>query len=389
MDIIKAKIDQATKLLDEMNIDAWALFERETPMLHDPTHPMVVGINVAWNSLFLYTRRGDAIALVGNFDAPDFTASGRFTEVQAYVQGPREHMKRIFNQVNPRTLALNYSVNDPVSDGLTHGMFLLLQSYLKETPYADRIISSQEFVGKLRARKLPEEVKRLEHAAILATQAWDRAYQRIQVGMSEKQIGAIIDEEIRRTGGEPSFPTIVNAGAKTSAGHVAPTDAIIEPSELLHIDFGIKINDFCSDLQRLVYFKRPGESAPPAELQRAFDTVAMIITKTAEAALPGKQGHEIDALARQLLRDNGYPEYQHALGHQLGRDVHDGGGILGPQWERYGNTPNIPLEASNVFTLELEIILDGIGCVGLEEDTVITPTGARYLCERQTALLAK
>ena len=171
MDIIKANIDKATQLLDEMNIDAWALFERETPMLHDPTHPMVVGINVAWNSLFLYTRRGDAIALVGNFDAPDFTASGRFTEVQAYVQGPREHMKRIFNQVNPQTLALNYSVNDPVSDGLTHGMFLLLQSYLKETPYGDRIISSQEFGGNHRARKLPEEVKRLEHHAILATQA--------------------------------------------------------------------------------------------------------------------------------------------------------------------------------------------------------------------------
>ena len=389
MDIIKAKIDQATKLLDELNIDAWALFERETAMLQDPTHAMVVGINVAWNSLFLFPRRGDAIALVGNFDEPDFTASGRFTQVQSYVQGPREHIKKIFSQVNPQSLALNYWVNDPVSDGLTHGMFQLLQSYLKETPYADRVISSQEFVGKLRARKLPEEVARLEHSAVLATEAWGPAIQYIQVRMTVIQIGAIINDEIRRTGGVPSFPTIVNAGAKTSAGHVAPTDAMIEPGELLHIDFGIKIDDYCSDLQRLVYFKRPGETAPPAELQRAFETVAMIITKTGEAALPGKKGHEIDALARQLLRDNGYEEYHHALGHQLGRDVHDGGGILGPQWERYGSTPNVPLEVSNVFTLELEIMLPGIGCVGLEEDVVITDRGARYLCERQMELLAK
>jgi Xaa-Pro aminopeptidase len=115
----------------------------------------------------------------------------------------------------------------------------------------------------------------------------------------------------------------------------------------------------------------------------------MIITKTGEAALPGKKGHEIDALARQLLRDNNYDEYPHALGHQLGRDVHDGGGILGPQWERYGSLPNVPMEISNVFTLELEIMLPQIGCVGLEEDVVITDRGARYLCERQTQLLVK
>ncbi len=389
MDIIKAKINQATQLLDELNIDAWALFERETPVQQDPTHAMVVGINVAWNSLFLFTRHGDAIALIGNFDEPDFTASGRFTNVQSYIQGCGEPIRNIFQKLNPATIALNYSVNDPVSDGLTHGMFTLLSSHLEGTPYASRFISSEQFVCKLRARKLPEEVARLEHAALLATQAWDRAYQRIQVGMSEKQIGAIIDDEIRKTGGVPSFPTIVNAGAKTSAGHVAPTDAIIEPGELLHIDFGIKINDYCSDLQRLVYFKRPNETAAPAELMRAFDTVAMIITKTGEALLPGKKGHEIDALARQLLHDNGYPEYQHALGHQLGRDVHDGGAILGPQWERYGTTPHIPLEPGNVFTLELEIMLDGVGCVGLEEDVVLTPTGAKYICARQTVLLMK
>lgn len=389
MDIIKAKIDQATKLLDELNIDAWALFERETPVQQDPTHAMVVGINVAWISLFLFTRRGDAIALVGNFDEPDFTSSRRFTQVHPYIQGCGKPIRTIFQKLNPVTIALNYSVNDPVSDGITHGMFTLLSSHLDGTPYVSRFMSSEQLVCKLRARKLPEEINRLEHAAVLATQAWDHAFQRIQVNMSEKQIGAIIDEEIRRTGGVPSFPTIVNAGSKTSAGHVAPTDAIIEPGELLHVDFGIKINDYCSDLQRLVYFKRPNESAPPTELQRAFDTVAMIITKTGEALLPSTKGHEIDTLARQLLRDNGYPEYQHALGHQLGRDVHDGGAILGPQWERYGTTPTIPLELGNVFTLELEIMLDGIGCVGLEEDVVITPTGAEYLCARQTRLLVK
>jgi len=389
VDIGKAKIVQATQLLEEMDIDAWALFERETNMQKDPTHAMVVGIDVVWISLFLFTRFGEAIALVGNFDKDEFERSGRFTQVQSYVHGAGEDIKRLFQQVNPKTIALNYSIDNSAADGLTHGMFLLLQSYLVDTPFAERIISSQEFTSRLRSRKLPDEIARLERAAVLATQAWAKAYEQIEAGMSEKHIAAVIDGEIRKVGGIPSFETIVNAGPKTNPGHGHPTDARIDPGELLHCDFGIRVDDYCSDLQRLVYFRQPGEAQPPDELVKAFEAVKMIISKTGDATRPGAKGFEVDALARRLLREKGYPEYEHALGHQLGRDVHDGGGILGPQWERYGSTPLTPVELGNVFTLELEIMLPGIGCVGLEEDVVIREQGARFLCERQTELLIK
>jgi|WetSurMetagenome_2_1015567.scaffolds.fasta_scaffold79794_2 Xaa-Pro aminopeptidase len=386
MDIIKAKIAQATRLLDEMQIDAWALFERETSIQKDPTHSMVVGIDVVWNSLFLFTRTGDAVAVVGNFDEDEFKRSGRFTEVRTFVKGPGDEIKKLLARVDPKSLALNYSTSDASADGLTHGMFLLLQSYLADTPYADRIISSQEFAGKLRARKLPEEIARLEKAAVLATRAWDSASHQFRLGMTEIEIGAIVDGEIKKAGGAPSFETIVNAGAKTNPGHGHPTDATLEPGDLLHVDFGIRIDDYCSDLQRLIYFRRPGQASPPADLVKAFETVRDIIEDTRKAARPGLKGHEVDSLARRILHDKGYPEYEHALGHQLGRAVHDGGGILGPQWERYGTTPHQVIEAGNVFTLELEILLPGIGCVGLEEDVVVEDNTTRFICTPQTNL---
>ena len=389
MDIVKAKIQQAIRLLDEMNIDAWALFERETAMQKDPIHELVVGLDVVWNSLFLFTRRGDAIALVGNFDAADFVRSGRFTRVDSYVQGSAESIKKLISELDPKSVALNYSLDDPASDGLTHGMFSLLQSHLAGTTYAERIISAGPFINKLKSRKLPEEIARLEHAAVLATKVWATVSERIKPGMTEAEIGALIDAEIQKVGGTPSFPTIVNAGTKTNPGHGHPTDARIEPGELLHVDFGVKINDYCSDLQRLLYFRRPGEAQPPPKLIRAFDTVKMIIDETAKAARSGAKGVEIDSLARRLLKVHSYPEYEHALGHSLGRDVHDGGALLGPPWERYGNSPMIPIESDNVFTLELEIMLPGIGCVGLEEDVVVTDSGARFLCDRQTQLKVK
>jgi len=132
--------------------------------------------------------------------------------------------------------------------------------------------------------------------------------------------------------------------------------------------------------------RRSGETTQPPELRDAFEAVANIITETGKQCRPGARGFEIDAVARQMLKDDGYEEYQHGLGHQLGRSVHDGGALLGPRWERYGATPTIPIEAGNVFTLELEILLPGIGCVGLEEDMVVTADGARFLCPRQLEL---
>ncbi len=389
MDIIKSKINQASALLKEMDIDMWLLFERETIIQADPTHAMVVGIDVTWESFFIYTKAGDAIALVGNFDEDEFKRSGRFTEVHSYVQGVGADAKKLISRFDPNKIALNYSPNDVASDGLTHGMYLLLCSYLKDTPYCDRIISAEDFVTKLRARKLPDEVRRLSKSAVLANHAWSRVLERVRIGMTEKEVSQVVEEEIRWAGGVPSFATIVNAGAKTNPGHGHPTDARLEPGDLLHVDFGVLHDGYCSDLQRLIYFKRPDESSAPHELQEAFDTVYDIISRTGEACIPGKAGHEIDSLAREILRDNGYPEYQHALGHQLGRSVHDGGGILGPKWERYGNRPDIPLELHNVFTLELGIELPGIGYVGLEEDVVIESSGARFLCDRQKQLTVR
>ncbi|MBD3256996.1 M24 family metallopeptidase, partial [candidate division GN15 bacterium] len=237
------------------------------------------------------------------------------------------------------------------------------------------------------ARKTTAEVDRLSTSAMMATDVWREAAREIRPGLTEKQIAGIIEQRIADLRGTPSFETIVNAGAKTNPGHGHPTDAVLEPGDLLHVDFGVFFDDYCSDIQRLLYVRREGEAGPPETLTRAFDSVAGIITSTAELCRPGMKGFEVDAEARRILREAGYEEYQHALGHQLGRSVHDGGAILGPQWERYGVTPTLELELNNVFTLELEIMLPDIGCVGLEEDVCIKENGARFLCPRQMELV--
>ena len=97
------------------------------------------------------------------------------------------------------------------------------------------------------------------------------------------------------------------------------------------------------------------EDVPSKEVVRAFETVVKAITASAEALKPGVQGWEIDIIARNIVTDAGYTEFMHALGHQIGRNVHDGGCLLGPRWEKYGESPFYYVEKGQTFTLELHV----------------------------------
>lgn len=386
MDLVKEKIEQAKGILKELDIDLWMIFCRETEIMADPSIDLVIGHSVVWQSAFFISKDGQTSALVGNFDLSDFEKSGRFDTVVPYVEDCSKEIRKTIEKYDPQKLALNFSKNDVAADGLPHGMYLLLLEYLKGTPYLDRLISSEDIISLLRGRKIPAEIELISTAAFMAADGWKKSLTEIKTGLTEIEIGEIIDNNIKKLGGINSFDTIVNAGAKTSPGHGHPTDAVLEPGDLLHVDFGAKVQGFCSDIQRLVYFKREGEQEAPEKLIGAFNMVKSVIDETSGLYKPGEKGCTIDAVARQLLKDNGFDVYQHALGHQIGRSVHDGSAIVGPKWKRYGNTPEIPLEEGNVFTVELGIGIDGVGYVGLEEDLVVTEKGGEFLCPRQTEL---
>src|SRR5690606_9406329 len=141
-----------------------------------------------------------------------------------------------------------------------------------------------------------------------------------------------------------------------------------------------------SDLQRMWYVLDEGETEAPEDVQRAFDVVLGAI-RAGEAVLrPGVPGWQVDRAARDYIVSQGYPEYQHALGHLLGRSAHDGATVLGPRWERYAGICELPVEVGNVFTLELHVPVPGHGIMSLEEDVLVTEDGVEYLSRPQTEL---
>jgi len=101
---------------------------------------------------------------------------------------------------------------------------------------------------------------------------------------------------------------------------------------------------------------------------------------------PGVPGHKVDAAARATLVEAGYEEPKYALGHQVGRSAHDGGTLLAPLWDRYGDAPLGPVEEGNVYTLEYGAQVPSRGYIGLEEDVLVTADGIEWLSTPQREL---
>lgn len=376
------KLQQAKSLLAEHDLDAWMTVVRESSDRPDPSLRFFLDSDFTWTTFFLVTR-ARAVALVATFDAPDLVQSGLFDEVRTYREGPKAALLEILESLNPTTIGINVSRDDAHADGLTAGLRDYLTEALAGTPFAERFRSAEKYVGHLRAVKLPEERRRIERAVERTEAMFDRVRDSLALGMTQRQVAELFhrlaaEADVRTAWPKGHCPT-VTIGPDSPVGHVSPGDQPITAGCLVHVDFGIHLDGFCSDLQRLWYVAAKGASTAPEAVVRAHAAVVEAIDRSAKALKPGALGWQVDAVAREHLMQAGYPEYAHALGHHMGRAVHDGGGVLGPRWERYGSEPFTPVLAGNVFTLEPSVHLPEHGMVSLEEDVVVDAAGATFL----------
>jgi Xaa-Pro aminopeptidase len=391
--LVQDKVQQAIHILREVDVDMWLTFVRETSAGGDPVLPLIYGHDLTWQSALIITRAGERIAIVGNFEAETAQRTGAYPEIIPYQHSLRNHLIEVLERLKPRNIAINYSLNDVHADGLTYGMHQLLLNYLEGTPFRDRLFSAEPIIAALRSRKTGGEIQRIRAAIETTQNIYERTFDYIKTGMSERQVAAYMHSLLDEAGVGPAWekahcPT-VNTGPESAIGHVGPTELQIERGHLLHFDFGVRQDEYCSDIQRMVYFLKPGEERPPQAVQKGFDTILYAIEQAVAAMKPGVLGKDIDAIARRIVTEAGYPEFKHATGHHLGRLAHDGAGILGPEWERYGDTPNYPLEIGHVYTVEPSLFVSGYGIIGIEEDVLVTESGAEYLGVPQSALILR
>jgi Xaa-Pro aminopeptidase len=270
-------------------------------------------------------------------------------------------------------------------------MYLTILELLSEAGLEDRVTSAEPIVSKLRARKSDYEIACIQQAIDHTLEIYSRVSTFIAPGRSEEDIASFVSQEVEARNldfaWEESHCPAVFTGPDTAGAHYHPTDRLVLPGHVLNMDFGVKVDGYCSDLQRTFYILEEGQTGAPREVVHGFETIIEAIELSRQALKPGVLGHQVDAVSRSHLKSKGYEEFPHGLGHQVGRFAHDGTALLGPPWEKYANKPFEPIEPGMVFTIEPRLKVPERGTVTVEEMVVVTNEGARFLSEPQTELI--
>jgi Xaa-Pro aminopeptidase len=382
------------------NVDSWLVLTREGTV--DPVAFDVAADKAVGRAACFFVDRGEkmeSVAVVASYDTDAFEKSGLYTRVVPYgKEGAGPALKAEIEKYNPRAIAVNQSVYEPLADGLTAGNL----QWLRETlgpDYAKRLVSAEALLVSFRSRKGAAEIARMRDAVQKTEKILAEALSPAVIvpgKTTEKDVADFIARRRKEMGLGPSWeedqdPNVMSGLAR---GHSAASDAVILPGSVVRIDGGADEYGYKTDIQRLAYVLRPGETAPPEEVAKAFATVKAANRAAAAALKPGATGTEVDNAARRVITEAGYEEFPHATGHPIGFYTHDIGPMLAPAWpDRYGKLGSYTIERDQTFAIEpaleteLPWMMGGKVGFGLEEDYVVTEKGSEPLGTPQETLI--
>jgi len=231
-----------------------------------------------------------------------------------------------------------------------------------------KLIPVEGMVESLRAVKEPAEIELITRAAGIADAAIEYIKDKIQAGMTEKEVAWEIEKFMREKGSQAiPFDVIVASGKNSALPHARPSTKTINKGEPIMIDIGARVEGYGSDLSRTICLGTPDDT-----FKRLYDIVlgaqlgAMAIIKE------GMTGAEADNLARVIIEEAGYGKaFGHGLGHGIGLAPHEP--------PRLGPNSADKLVEGMVFTIEPGIYLDGWGGVRIEDLVIMEKGGVREI----------
>jgi len=254
---------------------------------------------------------------------------------------------------------------------------------------AASLAATEGIVERLRIRKDAYEIEILREAARRLSAVGRDMVEDVRRGRSERDIAMAIDWRIRRAGFErPAFDTIVAGGSNAALPHARPGGRILTESDLVVLDFGGVYDSYCVDLTRTVSL---GPAGPRA--REVYAAVREAHDRAIEAVAPGRSRFDIDAAARDTLGRHGLAEaFGHGTGHGLGIEVHEEPRISRRRTDREpadadADASEEAVAAGMVFTIEPGAYIPGWGGVRIEDDVLVTDTGAEVLTDVPTELL--
>ncbi|MCU9614203.1 Xaa-Pro peptidase family protein [Caldibacillus lycopersici] len=229
-------------------------------------------------------------------------------------------------------------------------------------------IHAEEKLNQLRLVKDEVELQKLKKACELADYAITVGVNEIKAGVTELELVAAIEYELKKKGVEKmSFATTVLAGANAASPHGSPGSTKVQKGDFVLFDLGVVYEGYCSDITRTVAYQDVTD-----EQIRVYEAVLKGQEAAIAASLPGVTCAHIDTVARDIIKHAGYGDYfTHRLGHGLGISIHE--------YPSVTETNPLVLQKGMVYTIEPGVYIPGNIGVRIEDDVHITEQGAEVL----------
>lgn len=385
--IPREKSAQLAIMLKEAGIDALLVYSREGS---DHIMPFLVGEDTVHTGAAFFLPDGNHIMITSLSDAKKFHEGEIFKEIITYGTSIDETFLEVYERISPKRLAINVSEDDTVSDGLTQGLYLQLENMLGER-LKNVECSSEDIIKELRSVKTTTEIEHMRKSILITNDIYDEVFTRIKCGMTEKQIGDIFVDCMKKRDvcnglGNPYDHPIVCL-VRLGLSHRKPGDHKSIPGDILIMDFSVNYMGYISDIARTAYFLKEGEAEPPKDIQHAFNTAYKAISDTIAFIGEGKKGYEVDAVGRATVEAGGFPTVRHSVGHPIGRQCHDSGTSLGILRKGGNKSVERPIKINEIYAIEPTVIQDGgLPCMLVEENVLIHKGSVEILSRRQTEL---
>jgi Xaa-Pro aminopeptidase len=231
-----------------------------------------------------------------------------------------------------------------------------------------RWLAAPDLIERLRAVKDAAELSLMRQSARLISDVWTEVVRNLKPGISELAVAADVERGMKLQGAAgPSFETIVASGPRSAWPHARPTPKLLRKNELVVLDQGAILRDYCSDMTRTVFLGRSS-----ARVRTLYSAVLEAQEAAIAAIRSGNSAASVDAAARKVFKRLGLDRYfTHSTGHGLGLEIHE--------MPRLGRGEQTLLERGMVVTVEPGVYIERLGGIRIEDEVLVTSQGAEVL----------
>jgi len=214
-------------------------------------------------------------------------------------------------------------------------------------------------MSRLRGVKTEEEIKYIKKACTITDTIFSRLMGNFNF-VTEKEVAEYLEQQIKKYSDGKAFPVIVAAGKNGAEPHHTPDNTVL--SGFVVIDFGVVYKKYRSDMTRTIYI-----GTPHKEERKLYHTVVKALEESRAVIAPGIKCAFADVRARSILGEDLSRNFIHALGHGVGKRIHE--------YPRISSRSKFSFRENMIITVEPGIYFKKWGGIRVEDTCLVMARG--------------